>query len=411
MQNILYISYDGMTDPLGQSQVLPYLVGLSKFEYSFSLISFEKPDKYERNKVIVEKICTENQIDWRPLVYHKSPPILSTLWDIFQMRKVAVQLHLEKHFELVHCRSYISALVGLMLQRRFGVKFLFDMRGLWANEKVDAGAWSLSKYHYKMIYSFFKRREKEFFLDADQTVCLTMAGKKEIQSWSYMRNKADNITVIPCCSDTNLFDYHSMKKEDIDVWKAKLGIMDSDFVLSYVGSIGTWYMLGEMLDFFVELNKNYPKAKFLFITHDEHDRILAEAELRGIADKIIIQAGQRHEMPILISVSSVSVFFIRPTYSKVASSPTKQGEIMALGIPIICNEGVGDTSDIVAKYSSGVTVSSFNREEYSNAISSFEKTIFDKKTIREGALDYFGLEKGIQSYLRVYQSMKTKVEG
>ena len=40
-KNVLYISYDGMTDPLGQSQVLPYLSGLSKEGYSFHLISFE----------------------------------------------------------------------------------------------------------------------------------------------------------------------------------------------------------------------------------------------------------------------------------------------------------------------------------------------------------------------------------
>ena len=39
--NILYLSYDGMTDPLGQSQVLPYLAGLSKKGFRFHLISFE----------------------------------------------------------------------------------------------------------------------------------------------------------------------------------------------------------------------------------------------------------------------------------------------------------------------------------------------------------------------------------
>jgi glycosyltransferase involved in cell wall biosynthesis len=238
---------------------------------------------------------------------------------------------------------------------------------------------------------------------------LTNAGKNEIQSWDYMMNKEDNISVIPCCSDTTLFDYNAVLKEDIDSWKRRLGISDTDFVLSYLGSIGTWYMLEEMLDFFVELLIKYPNAKFLFITHDEHDRIIRDAQQRGIADKIIIQSGQRREVPVLLSLSSLSVFFIRPTYSKIASSPTKQGEIMALGIPIVCNEGVGDTSNIVNRYNSGVTVNKFNREEYSKAIAAFEQTRFDKKMIREGAKDYFGLEKGIQSYEKMYLKLEAKV--
>ena len=46
MKNILFISYDGMTDPLGQSQVIPYLQGLSKKGFQFYLLSCEKPEAF-----------------------------------------------------------------------------------------------------------------------------------------------------------------------------------------------------------------------------------------------------------------------------------------------------------------------------------------------------------------------------
>ena len=36
----LFLSYDGMTDPLGPSQVLPYLVGLAARGHRITLISF-----------------------------------------------------------------------------------------------------------------------------------------------------------------------------------------------------------------------------------------------------------------------------------------------------------------------------------------------------------------------------------
>ncbi len=44
--HILYISYDGMTDPLGQSQVLPYLKGLAKKGYKKESITLNGGKAY-----------------------------------------------------------------------------------------------------------------------------------------------------------------------------------------------------------------------------------------------------------------------------------------------------------------------------------------------------------------------------
>ena len=77
-----YLSYDGMTDPLGQSQVIPYLKYLSK-EFEIHLFSFEKPN----NKDLVYKIKSilkNNNIIWTPITYTKSPPIFSKIYDILK---------------------------------------------------------------------------------------------------------------------------------------------------------------------------------------------------------------------------------------------------------------------------------------------------------------------------------------
>ena len=44
MKSVLYLSYDGMTDPLGQSQVIPYLSHISE-NFKITIISFEKKKK------------------------------------------------------------------------------------------------------------------------------------------------------------------------------------------------------------------------------------------------------------------------------------------------------------------------------------------------------------------------------
>ena len=134
VKKVLYISYDGMTDPLGQSQVLPYLVKLSQSGYQFTLLSFEKKDRYQKEGKIIEAICTSSSINWQPLVFTKNPPILAKIYDRWQMKRKAMQLYKQYRFDMIHCRSYIAAEMGLALKKKTGVKFFFDMRGFWADE-------------------------------------------------------------------------------------------------------------------------------------------------------------------------------------------------------------------------------------------------------------------------------------
>jgi hypothetical protein len=61
----VYLSYDGLDDPLGQSQVLPYLLGLAQRGHRFHVISFEKrPSKIRVAEEIVPGVV------WTALRYH-----------------------------------------------------------------------------------------------------------------------------------------------------------------------------------------------------------------------------------------------------------------------------------------------------------------------------------------------------
>lgn len=397
---ILYISYDGMTDPLGQSQVLPYLIGLSKQGYSFDLISFEKQELFNKNNTIIAKICQENNIEWHPLFYTKKPPLLSTLYDVFRMNQLAKKLHAKKNFTIIHCRSYISALIGAGFKKKYGTKFLFDMRGFWADERTEGRIWNLKNPIFKTVYSFFKRKELHFFKEADHTVSLTFNGKEEIESWEIFKHVKPAITVIPCCVDLDLFSVPTSTNESL---KKKLGISPESFVLGYVGSIGTWYMLPEMLQYFKVFVQKNPTACFLFVTNEKPDYIRTIAIENGIDPTyIIVQSCLHKEVPDYISIFDASIFFIRPTYSKKASSPTKQGEIMAMGKPLICNSGVGDTDMIVKKYQAGTVIEQFDEKTYAENCTF--KNFNAEKTI-EGANDYFGLDLGIDRYSKIYHAL------
>ena len=75
---------------------------------------------------------------------------------------------------------------------------------------------------------------------------------------------------------------------------------------------------------------------------------------------------------------------------------------MSMGIPVICNSGVGDSDAIVKKYNSGLVIDSLDPASFGSL--DMTERVYDEKEIRKGALDYFDLEKGIQAYSKAYKS-------
>jgi glycosyltransferase involved in cell wall biosynthesis len=271
------------------------------------------------------------------------------------------------------------------------------MRGFYADERVDGKIWNKKHYIFKHIYNYFKKKEGKFLQESNHVVSLTSAGKKEIESWN-LPNQSP-ITVIPCCTDENLFRLNNIK--DL---KSNLNIQNNDFIISYVGSIGTWYMLDEMLDFFIILKAKNKNSKFLFITKDNPSIITEKSREKGInKNDLIIQPSTREMMPSYIAVSHFSIFFILPVFSKKASSPTKMGEIMNLGIPIICNNGVGDVDEIMKQCMPELLIKDFTKEEYSRIIGLITNNYnTDKEKIISTSHQYYSLEKGVEKYKRIY---------
>lgn len=403
-KKVLYISYDGMTDPLGQSQVIPYLQGLSKEGYIITLLSFEKKAKFDKLSVGIRKKLEQSGIGWEPHFFTKNPPFLSKIYDVWRLKQAAAKLHKQQKFDFTHCRSYVSTEAGLYLFEKYKIPFLFDMRGFWVDERVDNGQWDLKNPFFRFFYKRYKKKEKEYFKKAYSIISLTWKGRDELMNVYSV--PGDKITVIPCCVDLDHFDYRKIDAEQIKSKKRQLNIPEDGLVISYLGSLGGWYLEKEMLDFFLEMKRTIPVAKFLFITQDPPEKIYRAAKESGVnIDDIIVQPALREEVPFYLSLSDRSIFFIKNAYSKRASSPTKQGEIMAMGIPLICND-IGDTGKIIEASKAGSLVIEFQSDEYRRVIgqlASLKDT--SKAAIRGAAFEYYDLAKGVANYLSVYQKL------
>src|SRR5205085_6955879 len=124
-----------------------------------------------------------SSINWVPLTFTSKPPLLSKFYDALRMRRKAEALQKKYGFDMVHCRSYIAADVGLHLKNKFGIKFFFDMRGFWADEKKD-GTWNVDHPVFSRVYKYYKKREAQYLQHADYIISLTEAGRKEMMTWA-----------------------------------------------------------------------------------------------------------------------------------------------------------------------------------------------------------------------------------
>lgn len=225
-----------------------------------------------------------------------------------------------------------------------------------------------------------------------------------MQTWSAYRDTVP-VTVIPCCADMRHFTLTDAAQRKAA--REKLSIGTERLVLSYLGSIGAWYMLDEMLQLFARIKKTYPDALFLFITHSDPVAIRTRASSYGInpADLIVTEAT-RNEVPVYIKSSDVNISFIKPVYSKISSSPTKLGEVLAMGIPVIVNAGVGDVAMIVNETASGVVLDDLSTNSMDNAVQQIPYLLrLDPASIREKAAKFYDLDKGVALYEKAYDKL------
>ena len=403
MATVLYISYDGLLSPLGQSQVLQYIKGLSD-NHKILLISYEKT-KDLSNEILMQSIQKEiklSNIDWIKLNYHKRPSHLATPYDVMVGTFVSYFLIKKHEVNIIHARSYIACLVALIINKIIGVNYIFDMRGFWADEKFDGGVWSKKSFAYK----FFKYLECKFFINSSAIVSLTNKGKDAILNIDCDLNYHNQIFVIPTCVNTNIFSPNIVNNVNY--------IDNSNFTLGYVGSVGTFYLFDEVLKSFNALCSVKSKAKLLIINQGQHsyinNRISAILVDRA---RVELKSSSYDKISNEINKMNAGIFYIMPSFSKQSSSPTKMGEFLACGKPCLINSSVGDTEDIIKNEGVGVVISNkFSEKNHMDGILNLLKLVdevdIDKKCVKV-ANSYFSLERGIYEYDSIYKKIEDQL--
>src|SRR5687767_8818517 len=268
---------------------------------------------------------------------------------------------------MVHARSHIPATIALALKRSLGTKMIFDLRGLMAEEYVDAQHWRKDSVPYRIT----KAAERRIFVETDRVVTLTERIWPVIKDWEGLRGRDVHHTVIPCCVDLSLFKF---SEEDRANRRSELNLRD-EFTIVYSGSLDGWYLTEKMADFFDVFRRQKPDAHLVWLTNGSHERVKELMKARNVpADQFSVLSVQARAVPSYLSAADAGLSFIKRCFSKLASSPTKNAEYLACGLPLIINAGIGDSDALITEWKAGALLEDFNYAEYTRAGSVIEKT-------------------------------------
>lgn len=395
---VAYISYDGMTDPLGQSQVIPYVIALAEKGHNFFVVSYEKPERFKQYAEAIQKQFKANAVRWKPLRYHKRFSLLATSYDVLQGFLCLFFIIPQYKINVLHCRSYVASLFGLCFKKIYGCKFIFDMRGFWADERVEGRLWRRKN----ILYFLVKKIEKRMLNDADEIIVLAEQAKLIIKSWGYQVN---NVSVIPCCTNTDRFYSRPSSRS---ILRQKYGL-SSKFVFVHTGSLEYWYMKDEMLDFFKAAKELCVGAHFLLLTHSDKSLFLRLIRQNGLSPvDFTMLSVPFTDMPEYLAMADAGLILITPVFSKKASCPTKFAEYLSCGLPVIINDKIGDLENYVTSNNIGVVVREFNEGEYKKTFKEFLALSNDlnlKSRCRQVAHDNFSLSSAATKYCAVYSRL------
>jgi glycosyltransferase involved in cell wall biosynthesis len=393
VSSVLYIASASISDPLIVSQVVRYLEKMKHRLGSCHLITFERDAAVDFVKTSEELLASG--IHWHPIKAWKRLRSVGFWFDRSNALACARRLVADQKVDIVHCRSFLAGTLGRKLKSR-NVRFLYDMRGLWSLEKRDKGT-IRNPWMFKVAHGL----EQKLFRDADHIVSLTHAGRRHLVD----AGVDVPINVIPTCVDLEHFKRKHKAVESPD----SVGASAKSLNVVSAGTLGVGYLAEEMFRFAAILKSTWSDASFRILTGSNRKQVVSAAENAGLsATCLSISRVAPEVVSHELSTADVGLCFVNPTEAKVASCPTKLGEYLACGLPVVATDGVGDVSGILQSNRVGVVVQHDDESSWQNVVEQLAKLLRDpelRKRCRRVAEQNFGLADGADNYLRIYDEM------
>lgn len=391
---ILFLTRNGLLEPLGQSQVFSYLQGLSK-NYQIILITHERHSDWidsKRREEVLEK-CRKHGIEWLPQRFHSNPKVLAPFINMIYLVCLVSWVARRRRVNLIHARSYLPAVVALIVGCFRRVPFIFDMRALWPEELITSGRLRRGSFLHKVIIAL----ERVCLEYARYVIVLTHVAVDYLRSIYPSELAGKSLAVIPTCADLVRF--------------VPASLPPSKKVIGCLGTLMSgWFRLDWLLAFFSVAAKRDPGLHFEITTRDDPRQIRDIFSGSVVPQSRLSISGSYPELvPHILQGQIASVmFYAGGEISELGRSPTRFAEILGSGLPVVANEGVGDVAHIIREYRVGVLVSGSTEGQMNKAWDELQGLLDDPELqgrCRQAAELVFSLKAGTDAYSRIYSEI------
>jgi Glycosyl transferase 4-like domain len=411
--DVLYISFDGVLQPLPFSQVVRVVAAIARRGWRYHLLSVERPAELENLEVraAVEETLREANVGWTRVAAPSMGSSRLALEALARVVAKALAITRREGIALVHARGYQSAIVARALKRLRGIPYVFDARGYWIEERARPGEW----FSTAASYAMGKWTEQVLFRGAEAVVTLTTLQALDVAAGLF-GPPPRVLEVIPTCADYDAFYLRDSRPAKPGAGRggadaARPAVPDGirsqlagKVVIGVVGAFNATYFVDETLALARKAIERSATAHLLVLS-SQIEQYGAALDAIGVPrGRYTLAAPTQWEMPEWLQWIDWGMLLVPEIAANRAKMPTKLAEFFATGVrPVFfgCNS---DVADWVRRAGSGHVLSGLDEAGLDGAArvivdspASFELL----RTACEITAPHFSLTSGVERYHRL----------
>ena len=366
--DLTYLSIDSIQEGVGSSQITPLILGLAKNGKRVCLITFEKVQPSQD----LAKKFREAGVEWIPHEFGKVGALAGVL-RLNELRKSVLNSN------VLHGRSDIPTAAAIWSS--VDAPVLWDVRSLWSDQRklIGTSGWnSLSARGARSLEN----------ISAKNAVAMTTLTAAVVPILEKRHARIPAIReVIPTCVQTSKFTPSPMPKGEL--------------VCLLSGTFNNYYDINRTRQIIIGLRKSIDLKVIWARAGESPDTSL------GVGEDLVISATHS-QMPKLVADSHFGMAICKEDNleSLAAAVPTKIGEFLASGRPVIVSKRIGDMELLLNSSKTGITVG--HSDSLSNLGEQISGLISDpaiEERCRALAMEHFDMDKAINTYSRIYSQM------
>lgn len=391
---LTHLSPDGLGTSLGQAQVLAVSERLQALGWQCTILSLEPVDVPEETLDRIKERTGALGIHWQHRRYRtgssgalrNAQSMASMIWGA----RGGTDLYL--------CRSYVGAFFPCVADLIDGAPYVFDTRGYWVDEKIEAGRW----FQDPATRAIARGVERELYKRATGVVCLTELAARDVRDGRFGRRHSEERSIcIPTCVDYDKFELKRAEPPN--------EFLAAGPVIGYVGSLNPSYEFRKSLQLAALILKRHPQAKFLALTNQV-------SEMSALSDEYGLPSARRLIRSVdhdrihrwLPWIDFGLMLLVEPNQAKRASMPTKLAEFLATGVAPLAHGANPEVTHWVERAGSGFALGDLSEGSLQRAAEFVTQSVRDEAGLARARLvakDHFSLDSGARRYDALFRSI------